>query len=571
MIKLRPYQEKAVSSVMTDWNFCQRVLVMAATGTGKTIIYLGVADRILRENPNARILIIAHREELIFQPIERIERFWPHLLPRVGVVMAERNQTASQIVIATVQSLNSNGRLDEILAHGEFTHWIIDEAHHAVANTYRAVIDRLPEAKGLGCTATPKRTDQLALGKIFEIASYTLTIQDAVSQSILCPFTPLGFGLPVTTPEDWQPRNGDDRVTGDLLSAQNVMEIVLAKWREYAANRQTIAFTSSVAQAHATANYFNEHGVPAAAVDGKTPKDRRRHLLASYQSGEISVMLNCMVLTEGFDAPETACIMMIAPTKSDLVYTQRLGRGLRQSPGKEDCLVLDFAPMGQRNIIMATDILDGVPKLVKDQVAKAEDDGLLLFNLRTDEMGRAGYIDPFDVKAQVMNYLRRHHLAWSFDGDIAVAPINANMLICVLLPERQRMERAHELRRKRGLTDTHLRLLRWISSYRLYTVNKIRSGWVAQLAGTHDSIAGAQAEAENLYGGKVESILAEKVKRWRKQPVSDKQAAYLRQLDVYEPGLTRGRGSQLITVILARRAVFHREKILARAILAGAN
>ncbi len=573
MITLKDYQTKALRNIFQDWNSFNRILLMAATGTGKTVMFLATADRILDENPAARILIIAHRRELIYQPIERAAQFWPHIHQKMGIVMANQNDFASQVIVSTIQSLTSGDRLEKIQSAGEIGFVIIDEAHHGTSDTYRKVIDSLPNAKVLGCTATPKRTDRQALGQIFQKVTFKYSILDAIKDGALCEFTPMGFSLPADaeqieeTEDGWEPEP-----MGDLLSAENVLEVVLGKFQQYASNRQAIGFTASVAQAHATSAYFNAHGINAEAVDGTTPKQTRDAILRRYKTGETQAIFNCMVLTEGFDAPETSAVLMVAPTRSDLIYVQRLGRGLRTAPGKADCIVLDFAPKGTRNIVMAGDVLDGeLPKKDKEKVEKAEDEGLL-FGFSVRKESGIGLVDPHEVQMEVLDYLGRHKLAWTFDGDIASAGITDSAMLAIVLPDEARLAKADEMRRQGKLSDAGKRLETFIAGFRFYKVIKDVYGydekgnekyvWNAILAGNHPTMALAKENAEAEYEQLAQKdTLSGKAKKWRNEPVSEPQANYLRKLGCFEEGLTKGQAAQRITHTLAKRAITKAEEI----------
>lgn len=558
VIKLRDYQEEAKHNIFADWEEFNRVLIMSATGTGKTVMFLSVlADALAK---GGRGLIVAHRRELIYQPIERAMEM--ELPLQFGVVMGKNDQPNAQVVVATVQSLNTNGRLQKILEFGPIDYVVIDEAHHATADTYTYVLDELPNAKVLGCTATPKRTDNTALGIIFEKVSYKVSIQDAVRMGALVPFKPLGFRLPPFIPEDWVLGERSEKV-GDLLSAENVLEIVFEKWKEFAADRLTLTFTSGVSQAHSTAEYFKAQGVEAAAIDGTTKTVERDQILSDFKSGVIRCLFNCQVLTEGFDAPEISCIMMIAPTRSDLVYVQRLGRGLRTFPGKEDCIVLDFAPAEMRDLIGAGDILDGVPKRVLDQQERAEDGGVLLYGFDINSLGQAGYVDPHDIKAQVLDYLRRQQLAWTYDGVYAAATLSDTQVLCMISPEKDRIDQADELRRKGQLKDHHRPLLEWISRYRLYRIEKADKRWKACFSGYFTDFELAQDMAGTIASDHVDRRLSDKRKAWRNKPMSDGQANYLVTLGAHEQGLTSGEASQRISFALAKREVLKAEKLKA--------
>lgn len=167
MITLYDHQKDALKAIRQTWTEQDRTLCVMATGTGKTIVFLSLLNDLLRDDANARALIIAHRRELIHQPIERAQEFFPGLAKHMGIVMAEDNNVDARVIVATIQTLNSPGRLEAILCNGNITHIVLDEAHHGTAESYQAVLECLPHAKLLGMTATPIRTDGDGLRKVF--------------------------------------------------------------------------------------------------------------------------------------------------------------------------------------------------------------------------------------------------------------------------------------------------------------------------------------------------------------------------------------------------------------------
>ena len=561
-VQPRTYQTEAVKAIFADFDAgVKSTLLMAATGTGKTIMFLLAVEEMLRRKPDARIVIFAHREELIFQPVERAEQFWPEIALRMGIVMAERRNYAAQIVVATVQSLSSTDCKGAklVTANGPIDLVISDEAHHTPSDTYLQTIKALGNPLLLGCTATPRRTDNIGLGVLFQKVAYKFSIESAIREGALVPFKALGCVLPVDRVQaSADDESGEKKSTADLLMADNVLEVVFEKWQELASDRRTIFFCASVALAHATVAYFSGRGVTAEAVDGTTPKDLRRSILARYQSGKTQVLANMAVLTEGFDAPETACIGMLRMTNSDLVYAQCLGRGLRPAPGKADCLVIDYVPKGgKRDLIMAGDILegDGLDKKQKKVVKKGEDDGLL-FNFQVMKEG-IGELDPADVQMVVLDYMRAHELAWIGDGMHSIAALDQDNVLALVIPDGNRLAKADSLRRTVGLTPDQERLAEDLKKHRLYKVwretvergERNHNPWQVEVIGDYAELADAQRAADHLgsdYGG---ATLASKKKAWRDEPMSDAQKGMLKRLGAYEAGLSKGQASQRIALL----------------------
>lgn len=549
MYQLRDYQVRAIAEVRRELAEVDRVLVQLPTGTGKTATFLAWLDECLTRGEMGRALVIAHRRELIQQPIDRMSEHFPELSKLAGVVMADRNDVVARVIVATVQTLQSDRRAAQILAHGPITHIVIDECHHATASTYRALLERFPGAKVLGMTATPKRADGDGLSRVFQRVAFRMPISMAIREGALVPFNALGVQLPISlaglkeTADGWEAEP-----LGNLLSADNVLDIVFDHWQQYAQGRQTIAFTASVAQAHATAARFERAGVPAAAVSGETPIAERDDILRRYGRGELRLVANCQVLVEGFDAPQTSAVLMICPTKSDLAYVQKLGRGLRTAEGKSDCLVLDFSPLEERDVIMAGDVL-GKPRDVKKAEAKAKKSGVLCA-IGIDALGHAATIDPSRLIVKVLNLLGKDALAWTVDAVYATATLTAEETLCIILPDAARVAKAEALRAGGPWSAANDALLRHVRSCRLYRVNGR-----ARLIGAFEDFDRAKSAADDIALDSLDKTLAKRRADWRRKDPSPKQLAFARQLKVEIPEkATKGQLAQLITHKLTTRA-----------------
>jgi len=332
-VQLREYQIEAIEAVKQDWESGHSdVLVVVGTGGGKTQIFLQLLIDSLGENK--RGLILAHRQELIDQPLERIEKFWPEWFLRTGVVMAERDEVGKQLVIGSVQTLSQQKRLARVLAHGPIDYVVHDEAHHVAARSHMQLLRTLkevnPNLRHLGVTATPLRSDGDGLAKVYQKVSYKAGIRELIKLGFLVPFKALGIQTTISV-------KGIKTVAGDFNQGQlkkvyevdNAFDLVVASHQQYAADRKAMAFTVSVEGAHRLAEKFNEAGISAAAADGTTSKEERMQILARFRQGKIQVLCNCFLWVEGLDLPEISCIHQVRPTQSDLVYVQMIGRSLR--------------------------------------------------------------------------------------------------------------------------------------------------------------------------------------------------------------------------------------------------
>ena len=408
---LRPYQLEAIEAVWTAKLAGQnRVLVKMPTGTGKTVMFAEMLPLYAKrwelllpnakQNRGARMLVIAHREELLDQAAAKIQAANPRLV--VDVEQGDRYASRmSDVIIASIQTLAAVKfrRLKRLLAHHTFRLVIVDEAHHAAAASYRTALVHLgflPPADAseeeeveaadfddvaemekalagwdaqaprdrllVGVTATPNRSDAVGLGCVFQTIAYNYALKAAIDDGYLVPITPWVIESDVSL-EGVRTTAGDFNQK-DLANAVNNAvrnDLALAAWQEHAEGLSTIAFTVDVAHAHAMAETFRGAGVRAQAISGETPKDDRRIYLRNYTEGTIEVLSNCMVLTEGTDLPRTRCILHAKPTKSATLYEQMTGRGLRLFDGKADCVVIDIADVARRHSLQTAPVLYGLP------------------------------------------------------------------------------------------------------------------------------------------------------------------------------------------------------------------
>lgn len=305
-ISLRPYQVDARNAIIGEWDSGNlSTLAVLATGSGKSEVALGTLAEELCSGRVSRILAIAHREELIYQPRDRIIAHWQDQLPIPGIVMGKEDECDHQFVVATVQSL-SEKRLKRALIYGDFSHIWADECHHSLSPSWFQLIKTLrsvnPSLRLLGTTATPKRTDKRGLKQVFDSVAYRLSIKDAIQMGALCPFVAMAVELPIDFEHVKKTKDGwDDEEVGRLLSLSNSEEIITQTWKKHASDRQTIGFTASVSQATSLMYAFRGIGVETETINDNTPKDRRADILRAYKRGDIQTLTNFSILTEGYD------------------------------------------------------------------------------------------------------------------------------------------------------------------------------------------------------------------------------------------------------------------------------
>jgi ATP-dependent helicase IRC3 len=359
-LELRPYQFEAADAVRGGFRRgLRRMLVQLATGLGKTVLFAHLAHRVVQRG--GRVLVIAHRDELLTQAREKLLVADPDA--DVGIVRAEQNETGAAIVVASIQTLARPNRLARV---GRFGMIVVDEAHHAAAASYRDTLDALGafEPGGpvvLGVTATPGRGDGVGLDSVFQEIVYRMGILDGIRGGYLCDLRAVGVALE-TDFADVHARGGDlaDGELGDALMAADAPEHVRDAYLDHADGRRAIVFTPTVDVARSMAEVLADAGVPSAWVSGSTPRAERAEILEALRAGSLRVVANCAVLTEGFDCPPVDCIITARPTKSTALYTQMIGRGTRPYPGKRDCLILDVVGQAGRHDLVTVAGLFGL-------------------------------------------------------------------------------------------------------------------------------------------------------------------------------------------------------------------
>ncbi|MGE0551747.1 MAG: DEAD/DEAH box helicase [Kofleriaceae bacterium] len=378
---LRPYQRSAVEGVLAAFRAGHRsTLLVLATGTGKTVVFAEVARRGVERG--RRVLVLAHRTELITQAAEKLANAGVE----AQVDQGERRASEAPCVVASVQTLR--GPRLERWARDAFDLVVVDEAHHATAASYRAVLERFTSAKVLGVTATPDRLDGHGMGEVFESVAYRYELRQAIRDGWLAPIRARRVAVDGVDLATVHTRAGDlDRSElAAIMAHEEALHGVAVPLLELAGSRPTILFGVDVAHAKALAGVLNRY-VPGAAmaVDGGASAAERADVLASFRSGEFRFLVNCALLVEGYDEPSIACVAVARPTKSRALYAQMVGRGTRLAPGKEDCLVLDFTGQaGRHRLVGPADVL--APGGIDDDVRERIEAALDVDALELDEL-----------------------------------------------------------------------------------------------------------------------------------------------------------------------------------------
>lgn len=346
----RPYQVEAIEALRQGWATGKnRLAVVLPTGAGKTVVFSHLAHQMLDSLDGRRALVIAHREELIEQAASKLLAVDPML--RVGIVKAQRDDHHdADVIVASVQTLAVLKRRQAIRDIGLI---IVDECHHAAAPTYMEVLRHFGAWDGVpvaGFTATMTRTDG-GLAEVWEDVVFRLDILDMIGDGYLCDVRGKAITVDTLDLNKVKTRGGDlvEGQLGKALEDSGALDAIAKAYVDHASDRPGVVFTPTVATAKQAAASLQAVGIKAAPVWGDMGRDERRATLAQYVAGEVQVLTNCMVLTEGFDAPHTSCIVVARPTKSPGLYVQMVGRGLRPAPGKRDALLLDVMGAASRH------------------------------------------------------------------------------------------------------------------------------------------------------------------------------------------------------------------------------
>ncbi|WP_019498372.1 DEAD/DEAH box helicase [Pseudanabaena sp. PCC 6802] len=329
-VKLRPYQRSLVEKVFRAWQSGnRRVLMQLPTGGGKSVILSAIA----RELQHEGVVAIAHREELVVQLNEHLQRWCDR---PVGIIKAGYpSNPLFPIQVASIQSLVRRELPKAGLA-------IIDEAHHSTADTYRKVLDNYPESKILGVTATPIRTDGSGFDGLFDHMVTGISVKELIADGHLCPFKLYADANPIdtrgvrTVGGDYNQKQLANAVDAALLSGN-----LIASYRKYADRKRCVVFAINVNHSKEICDRYSSEEISAEHLDGTTPSDERRAILDRFRSGETLVLTNCGIVSEGFDLPAIACVQIARPTKSLALWLQMVGRVLRPSHDKEYATILD--------------------------------------------------------------------------------------------------------------------------------------------------------------------------------------------------------------------------------------
>jgi superfamily II DNA or RNA helicase len=347
-MKLRPYQQECLDTIKEQIKLSSRVLIQLPTGMGKTVIFANLIKEL-----NQRTLVIAHREELLQQAKQKIMEVTNHEEEEIDIVLQSQPKSEAKVWIASIQTLaRSDSRMEKITP--ELI--IIDEAHHSVAKSYRKVMDRYGVTT-IGFTATPTRgnyKEKVLFKNLWKKMSFEMTIEEGIKQGYLANIE--YYRVDSACDISGVKMSGGDFNLNSLSQSVNVFarnEACVDVYLERGGGK-CVVFAVDVKHVEDLKASFVNRGIKTFSVVGSTEKEERRFVLHDFKEAKTDenvVIINCMVLTEGWDCPDVRMVILARPTKSETVYLQALGRGTRIVPGvKEKIIIIDIVDNGKKGM-----------------------------------------------------------------------------------------------------------------------------------------------------------------------------------------------------------------------------
>lgn len=422
-IKLRDYQREAIDAVFKAWaDGLRRPAIVLPTGAGKTVVFASLVKEFRELNEDhaiqdraSRVIILAHRDELVDQAIAKIKAVAPHL--NVGKVKARDDDIHADVMVCSVQTLATpSGRRIAALegsqwGSGDIGLIITDECHHAAAASYKKIYAAFPDALQLGVTATMARGDKVGLGSTWEEVVYSRSILNLISRGHLTDVRTKRIDLENLSMAGVKVGMGDWQASalGDALMESKFDTVIADAYKEHAGDRRGIVFTPTVETATAATLALDQAGIRSEIVHGETPPENRRTIYEGFRTGKIQVLVNCMVLTEGFDAPWAEVAVIARPTQSAPLYTQMVGRVLRPWPGKKEALVLDLVGASSNKLRTLIDLEPGAVQTLQDDESLAE--AVVREAEAANQKVPAGSL-AFELKVRDVDSFAASHIAW---------------------------------------------------------------------------------------------------------------------------------------------------------------
>ena len=336
-IKLFDYQEDMKERIEKALHLHRSVMAQMPTGTGKTYLLTAVIDSFVSNNPMEKVWIVAHRRELVSQIDETVRKFHSYSASNTSSLL-------SSVKAVSIQWLSKH--YDEIEEEPGMI--VIDEAHHALAKTYKEMWERFPKAKFLGLTATPCRLNGKGFTDLFDVLVQSWSVPEFISKGRLATYDFVSIksdGMTQRLIDSLQKRGADgdyqNKEMDMLLNKKPSIERLYRSLEEFGKDRKGIVYAINISHAQKITKLYQEHGVKAIAIDSKTPATERQQDIEAFKKGDIQVLVNVDIFSEGFDCPDVEFVQLARPTLSLAKYLQMVGRGLRVAKGKKNCVIID--------------------------------------------------------------------------------------------------------------------------------------------------------------------------------------------------------------------------------------
>lgn len=348
-LSLRDYQQEAKDKIFNEWDNVNNVLYQMPTGTGKTRLFTSIIRDISLSRKlrglRGRVLIIAHRTELIEQISASLEKYGV----RHGIIAGtfkDKRDFALQVQVASIQTITNHSNIHIAEVFGpDFI--IVDEAHHCLANSYKKLWRLFPDAKKLGVTATPWRMDGMGFTEVFDVLVSSMSIKEFLDRGWLAPYK--YYSVPIESEivsaidsiSDFG-IDGDYKVSEveKVMSAQRIRAQLFDSYNAHVRGKKGIIYSISRYHSALICEQYSAEGVNIAAIDGTTPANVRSRVVREFKEGKIEIIVNVDIFSEGFDCPDIEFIQLARPTMSLVKYLQQIGRGLRKN-GDKQCVILD--------------------------------------------------------------------------------------------------------------------------------------------------------------------------------------------------------------------------------------
>jgi superfamily II DNA or RNA helicase len=535
-LKLRGYQDECISSVFKAWaDDVRRPAVVLPTGAGKTVVFAALIKEFRKRHYDTplhhkglRVIVLVHRDELADQAMAKIRSIAPEL--SVGKVKAESDEITADVMVCSVQTLASERRMNRVMeaeeTHGRVGLVITDECHHGAAPTYQLIYGAFSDALHLGVTATMARGDQVGLGSVWDEVVYTKSVLWMISKGHLTDVRAQRVDVAGLDMGGVKASRGDYQAgsLGHAMEDSHADEVIARAYKEHASDRPGVVFTPTVDTAHSTAESMNKAGITTEVISGETPRDERLGIFERFRTGETQVLANCMVLTEGFDAPWASCAVIARPTQSQPLYVQMVGRVLRPWPGKKDALVLDVSGAGGHKLRTLVDLEPGAVEEIEEGETLA--DAVVREAEAANQPAPRGSV-AFALKSRDLDLFAASDKAW-LRTPAGVLFISCGDVTVFLWAAEQK-----------GLWD----VCTAVRGHRKWRKDPVHQG-----LDLGSAMAWGEAVAEDH-----QEFQTTKKARWRKGPQTERQVSAADRMGLDVSGKNSGETSDIISVAVASR------------------